>query len=80
MQSTITSKGQVTVPAGIRAQLNLQTGDKLDFEIDNGVIKVVPVGKGSLREFMEILPQSTRLVTVEEMNEAIAEGSADGGA
>jgi len=79
MQTTITSKGQVTMPAGIRAKLNLQTGDRLDFEIDNGAIRVVPVGKGTLREFMEILPKSSRIVSVEEMNQAIAEGAADGG-
>jgi len=79
MQSTITSKGQVTVPAEIRAKLNLQTGDRLDFEIDHGAIRVVPVGKGTLREFMEILPKSSRAVSVEEMNEAIAEEAARGG-
>jgi len=80
MQTTLTSKGQVTVPVEIREKLNLQTGDKLDFEIENGAIRVVPMGKGSLQDFMSILPQATRIVTVEEMNEAIAEGACDGGA
>jgi len=80
MQTTLTSKGQVTVPVEIREKLNLQTGDKLDFEIENGAIRVVPIGKGSLEDFMSILPQATRIVTVEEMNEAIAEGACDGGA
>jgi len=79
MQATITSKGQVTVPAKIRAQFNLQTGDRLDFEIDQGAIRVVPVGKGTLRQFMNILPKSSHIVSVEEMNEAIAEGAARGG-
>lgn len=79
MHATITSKGQVTVPANIREQLNLQTGDRLDFEIENGTIRVVPVGKGTLEEFMSILPQATHIVSVEEMNEAIAEGASDGG-
>lgn len=75
----MTSKGQVTVPVEIREMLNLQTGDRLDFEIENGAIRVVPVGKGTLEEFMGILPQATRAVTVEEMNEAIARGASDGG-
>ncbi len=78
MQTTITSKGQVTVPAKIRERLNLHTGDKLDFEIENGAIKVVPVRKGTLEEFMSILPKATRIVSIEEMNEAIAEGACDG--
>jgi AbrB family looped-hinge helix DNA binding protein len=41
MQTTLTSKGQVTVLAVIREKINLQTGDKLDFEIENGAIRVV---------------------------------------
>ena len=80
MQTTITSKGQVTVPADIREKLNLQAGDRLDFEIENGAIRVVPVGKGTLEEFMGILPQAKRTVSVEDMNEAIAGGACDGGA
>lgn len=78
MQTTITSKGQVTVPANIREQLNLRAGDRLDFEIENGTIRVVPIGKGTLKEFMGILPKATRIVSVEEMNEAVAEGASDG--
>jgi antitoxin PrlF len=79
MQSTITSKGQVTVPVEIREKLNLQTGDKLDFQIENGAIRAFPVGKGSLEELMSILPKSTRRFSVEEMNEAIARGVCHGG-
>lgn len=80
MQTTLTSKGQVTVPAKIREQLNLKTGDTLDFQVEDGAIKVVPVAKGSLEHLMSILPKATRSFTVEEMNEAIAEGACDGGA
>jgi AbrB family looped-hinge helix DNA binding protein len=80
MQATITSKGQVTVPAKIRAELNLRAGDHLDFQIENGTIKVTPERKkGTLDDFMNILPKATRSYTVEEMNEAIAEGACDGG-
>jgi antitoxin PrlF len=80
MQTTLTSKGQVTVPAKIRQQLNLQTGDTLDFQIEGGAIKVVPVAKGSLEAFMSILPKATRSYTIEEMNEGIAQGACHGGA
>ena len=67
------------MPASIREQLNLRAGDRLDFEIESGSIRVVPVGKGTLEEFMGILPKATRIVSVEEMNQAIAEGACDGG-
>jgi AbrB family looped-hinge helix DNA binding protein len=80
MQTTLTSKGQVTVPAKIRQQLNLQTGDKLDFQIEGTSIKVSPARKkGTLEELMNILPRAKRSYTVEEMNEGIAQGACDGG-
>ena len=31
---TLTSKGQITIPAELRAKLNLKEGDKLEFYMD----------------------------------------------
>jgi AbrB family looped-hinge helix DNA binding protein len=31
MTATITSKGQITIPAQVRKRLNLRTGDRVDF-------------------------------------------------
>jgi AbrB family looped-hinge helix DNA binding protein len=31
---TVTSKGQITIPAELRAKLNLKEGDKLEFYMD----------------------------------------------
>ena len=43
MTSTVTSKGQITLPAEIRKRLNLQPGDKLDFIVrEDGTIEVHP--------------------------------------
>jgi bifunctional DNA-binding transcriptional regulator/antitoxin component of YhaV-PrlF toxin-antitoxin module len=68
------------VPVKIREQLNLQTGDKLNFEIEGTSIKVSPARKkGTLEELMNILPRAKRSYTVEEMNEGIAQGACDGG-
>lgn len=38
LASSLTSKGQTTIPAEIRKQLNLQTGDKLTFTVKNSDI------------------------------------------
>ena len=44
MQTTITSKGQVTVPKPIRDKLHLEPGDKIDFMLEeDGGVRVVPV-------------------------------------
>jgi antitoxin PrlF len=81
MQATITSKGQVTVPIKIRTELNLQVGDQLDFQIENGTIKVTPERKkGTLDDFINALPRPKRSFTVEEMNAAIAKAACHGSA
>jgi antitoxin PrlF len=39
MTSTISSKGQITVPKGVRDRLGLRTGTTVEFELtDNGVL------------------------------------------
>ena len=44
--STITSKGQITIPKEIREQLHLRTGDKLDFRLaEDGSLRVFPIAK-----------------------------------
>ncbi len=40
--STITSKGQVTIPAEVRRRLDLKTGDKIVFVLDDtGEVRLV---------------------------------------
>ncbi|WP_390889297.1 AbrB/MazE/SpoVT family DNA-binding domain-containing protein [Leptodesmis sichuanensis] len=36
LTSTITSKGQITIPKAIRDLLNLHPGDRIDFIVENG--------------------------------------------
>ena len=44
MTATITSKGQLTIPKAIREQLNLQSGDKVEFLVDkDGSVRIVTI-------------------------------------
>jgi antitoxin PrlF len=44
-QSTITRKGQVTIPVAIREALGLEEGDKIDFIMDkNKRVELLPRG------------------------------------
>lgn len=43
MKATITSKGQVTIPIGIRERLGLKAGQVLEFDASSPFIKAVPV-------------------------------------
>ena len=78
MKGTLTSKGQITIPAAIRAELNLQSGDHLDFIVENGAIKASPV-TGTLDDLINILPKAKQSYSIEEINETIAQAACDGG-
>lgn len=43
MISTVTTKGQITIPVNIRSFFHIQPNDKVDFIIDNGRIIITPV-------------------------------------
>ena len=71
--STLTSKGQITLPKAIRDRLGVETGDEVDFvanERGDIVVRAVTVEIGELRGMLK--RKRTRGVTVERMNAAIA--------
>lgn len=39
-KATVTGKGQITLPRRIRERLNIEIGDKLLFDIENGELRV----------------------------------------
>jgi len=43
MLSTVTSKGQVTIPKEIRDLLHIRSNDKVDFVLDGERVLLVPV-------------------------------------
>jgi AbrB family looped-hinge helix DNA binding protein len=43
MEATLTSKGQITIPAKIRRRLGLKAGQVLDFDEEAPYLKAVPV-------------------------------------
>lgn len=78
-ESTMTSKGQTTVPKEIRQQLNLRPGDKVFWHLEAGRI-VLRAKTRSINDMAGMLHRpGQRPVTLEEMDEAIAEGAAEGG-
>ena len=70
--ATLTSKGQITVPQGVRRELGLQTGDKVDFVPDDGGgFRMVPVRK-DVRELRgRFAGRSVKPITIQDMSEAI---------
>jgi len=69
--STLTSKGQTTIPKDIRQRLNLHTGDRLEFVIDeDGRVLVLPASIDA-SELAGMLKPPVRPISVKDMNRAI---------
>ncbi len=75
--ATITSKGQITIPAEIRQALDLDAGDQITFvEIGPGKYAFTPVQKRSVTALKGMFGKSRRPVSIETMNAAIAKRGA----
>lgn len=75
--STITSKGQVTIPDVIRRQVKLQAGDQIEWEVsETGKIEVRRAGM-SLDELVTILPRRKKAVSLDEMERQVRAHLAD---
>ena len=75
-QATITSKGQITIPARVREALGVDAGDRVEFvEMEKGQFAIVAATR-SVRELEgRFRGKVSRPVTIEEMNSAIARGA-----
>jgi antitoxin PrlF len=71
--ATVTSKGQITIPVEVRQGLKIETGDRIEFvQIDSGRYEIIAATK-SIRELKGMFGKPYRSVSIEEMNQAIAE-------
>ncbi|MFO1294034.1 MAG: AbrB/MazE/SpoVT family DNA-binding domain-containing protein [Rubrivivax sp.] len=77
--ATLTSKGQITIPADVRRALNVQTGDRVEFvQREPGRFELVAATR-SVRELKGLFGKAARTVSIEEMNRTIAEHAAAAG-
>ena len=77
MESSITAKGQATIPKAIRDHLRLKPGDRVKFFVhpDGSVVLLPKLPASTLRG---IVRPRRRPVTIEEMSAAVAAGAANG--
>lgn len=85
-QTRLSAKGQVVIPKDVRDRLGLVPGQKLDVTVSGGGVVLRAAPEKGTRSFEEITAEIRALVnysgpslSVEEMNEAIAEMWASGG-
>lgn len=75
-ESTVTVKGQTTLPRDVRAALGLTSGDKVRYLILDGEVRILKAR--SVKELRGILSRSAQKpISLDEMDEAIAAGATD---
>jgi antitoxin PrlF len=75
---TMTTKGQITVPAEVRDALGLKPGDQVAFVTrDDGVVELHP-RKGSVVDLFGMLAPTLRGVTDDDLRDAIERGAMHG--
>ena len=78
--STLTSRGQTTIPKPIREALGLQPGDRVEFLVEDGQV-VLRRATADITELDGMLGRSDQdPVSLDEMNEAIQRGAQAGAA
>lgn len=75
-ESTLTSKGQITIPKVVREALSLEVGDKVYFDVKEDGTVVLKARNEPVESLFGLLKSKARLrrpLTVEEMNPASAD-------
>jgi antitoxin PrlF len=74
--ATVTSKGQITIPAEVRKELGLKAGSRVDFvRVGHATFEIVPATL-HVTALKGIVPALSEPVSIEQMNEAIADAAA----
>lgn len=74
--ATMTSKGQVTIPAEVRQRMGLGTGDRIEFvELETGEFAIKPA-IDDVRSLKGALRKPEKPVSVDDMNVALRKRAA----
>jgi AbrB family looped-hinge helix DNA binding protein len=79
MTTTLSSKGQLTLPAEARKRLGLRAGSRLEVIVKgDDRIELVRVG-GSLQDLKGVLPRPKKALSLAEIDRAVVEGALGSG-
>ncbi len=77
LTATVSSKSQITIPKEVRDALRVYAGDRVSFLVrDDGVVELRPETV-DLKELYGMLKYTGKPVSVEEMDEGIAQSVAE---
>ena len=70
--ATVTSKGQITIPARIREALHVSAGDRVEFvEVEPGRFEFIAATR-SVTDLKGMFGKAKKIVSIADMNAAIA--------
>jgi antitoxin PrlF len=71
--STVTAKGQVTIPKNIRALLKIDRGSRIEFLVDkSGTVSILPIAS-DVTALKGMIAKPNKYVSIEDMNDAVQE-------
>lgn len=71
--ATLTSKGQITIPASVRKALEINAGDRVEFvRIEPGRFEVVAATR-SVTDLKGMFGKAKKTASIEQMNSTIAQ-------
>jgi len=70
--STLTSKGQITIPKSVRDRLRLKTGDRLEFRVEeDGSVRIYPIARKVSEVFGVFAEKASRPYSTKEIDERV---------
>ncbi|HQS83791.1 MAG: hypothetical protein B7Y25_02540 [Alphaproteobacteria bacterium 16-39-46] len=69
--STVTQKGQITIPVHFRNSLGIKEGDKVEFVSSAKGITLMPFKEKSILDLCGYFPKPEKSLTIEEINDII---------
>ena len=76
LETTMTQKGQVTIPAEVRSRLGLKPRDKVRFELQGDVVTLRPAPSKVLRWYGSVSPKK-RPENFQKVREEFEQGVAE---
>ena len=74
--ASVTSKGQITIPAAVREAMHVNTGDRVEFvEIEPGRYEFIAATR-SVSSLKGMFGKPAKAVSIQQMNAAIAAAGA----
>ncbi len=69
--STVTQKGQITIPVHFRNFLDIKEGDKVEFVLNQKGITLMPFKEKSILDLCGYFPKPEKSLSIEEINDII---------